>query len=344
MTKTTVTIRDVAARAGISQATASRALSGRGYAGSETRQRVEKAARELGYKPSGPARSLKLNRTDTIGLMITDIVNPFYAYLADGVLECANNLGYHVILCATDEEPKMEREYLDVLLEKRVDGIVAVSTGHNLELWQEAIELGTEVVLVDREVEGISDVSVVLIDNVMGAFDAVSYLLQLGHHRIGIINGPLTTTTGRERLEGYNKAFNKVGVPVDEELVENVSFKGESGTDAARRLLNLSNPPTAIFAANNVLGKAAMFVLRDKKMRVPDDISLVIFDDVPWVSLVSPSITAVAQPTRQLGIVSMELLAQSLQSRVTGERHLFRKTILQPSLVIRDSCGPMIGH
>ncbi len=341
MAKSTTTIKDVADYAGVSQATASRALSGRGYVSLETKQRVEEAAKELVYKPSGLARSLKLKRTDTIGLMITDIVNPFYAFLAAGVLQCANNLGFHVILCATDEDPDMEREYLEVLMEKRVDGIVAVSTGQNLELWQEAINLGTEVVLVDREVEGISDVSLVLIDNVKGAYDAVSYLLQLGHQRVGIINGPLNTTTGRDRLQGYRKAFEKFGVPVDEELVENVSFKGESGTNATNRLLNLPAPPTAIFAANNVLGEAMMTVLRDKKMKVPEDISLVVFDDVPWVSMASPSITAVAQPTRQMGVVSMELLAHSLQSRANGEKGLYRKTIFQPSLIIRNSCRSM---
>ncbi|MEZ4518741.1 MAG: LacI family DNA-binding transcriptional regulator [Chloroflexota bacterium] len=341
MKKTTVTIKDVANHAGVSQATASRALSGGGYASHETKRRVEEAAKELGYKPSGPARSLKLQRTDTIGLMITDVVNPFYAYLASGVLEKANDLGFHVILCATDEEPEMEREYLEVLMEKRVDGIVAVSTGQNLDLWQEAIDLGTEVVLVDREMEEKLDVNVVLVDNVKGAYDAVSYLLKLGHRRIGIINGPLTTTTGFDRLQGYKQAFAQYGVPLDEALIENVSFKGESGTDMADRLLDLPDPPTAIFVANNVLGEAMLFVLRERGLRVPDDISLVVFDDVPWVSLVSPALTAVSQPTRELGIASMELLAQSLEAHTSVENSLYRKIIYKPNLILRDSCRPL---
>lgn len=300
------------------------------------------AARELGYIPSAAARSLKLQRTNTIGLMIADVVNPFYSYLADGVIDCARRLGYHVILCATDEEPAMEREYLEVLMEKRVDGIIAVPTGQNLRLWREAIDLGTELVLVDREVPGLSDVNIVLVDNVKGAYEATAHLIRLGHRRIGIICGPTTTTTGRDRLQGYCDALAEAPLPVDQDLIQIGTFKREGGFRAAQRLLKMASPPTAIFAANNVLGEATMFAIRERGLDIPDDISLVIFDDVPWASLTSPRVTAVAQPTHSLGFLGMELLVQRLEKANKAQRAPL-KTVLQPEFIVRESCAPYPG-
>ena len=180
--KGAVTIKKVAARAGVSWATTSRALSGTGYSSASARRRVHEAAAELGYRPNASARSLKLRRTYVVGLMIADITNPFYSYLADGLLDCAKRLGYHVMLCATDEDLDMEREYLNVLMEKRVDGIVAVPTGDgNLDVWREALDLGVSLVLADREIARLSEPDVVLVDNAKGARDAIELLLRLGH-------------------------------------------------------------------------------------------------------------------------------------------------------------------
>jgi LacI family transcriptional regulator len=337
--KPIVTIREVATRAGVSVATASRALNGGGYASEETKQRVNLAARELGYKPNAAARSLKLQRTKTVGLMVADVINPFYSYLADGVLACAKRLGYHVILSATNEDPMMEREYLEVLMENRVDGIITVPTGHNLTVWREAIDLGTRLVLVDREIAGLPDVDAVLVDNVRGAREATSYLLGLGHRRIAIINGPTTTTTGKDRLQGYLDALAAAGLSSDPVLVQLGSFRRESGFDAVKQLLTLDQPPTAIFATNNVLGEAAMFALRERGFRIPDMVSLLMFDDVPWASLSSPRLTVVTQPTYDLGFTSMERLFQRLQEPAPSRRGPI-KAVLQPSLVVRESCAP----
>jgi LacI family transcriptional regulator len=337
-TKKAVTIKDVAAQAEVSVATASRAISGRGYVSAQTRTRVLQAVQDLGYKPSAAARSLKLRRTNTIGLMIADVVNPFYSFLADGVLDCARRLGYHVILCATDEDPAMEREYLEVLMEKRVDGIIAVPTGHNLRLWREATGMGTELVLVDREVPGLSDANIVLVDNVKGAYEATAHLVRLGHRRIAIICGPTSTTTGEGRLQGYYDALAEAGLPIDKDLVQVGTFKRESGFQAAQRLLSMQAPPSAIFAANNVLGEAAMFAIRERGLEIPSDISLVIFDDVPWTSLTSPRVTVVAQPTHSIGFLGMELLVQRLEKANKAQRAPL-KTVLQPEFVVRESCA-----
>lgn len=333
----TVTIKDVAKEAGVSLATTSRVLSGRGYSSEESRRKVHRAVRRLGYTPNDLARKLKQTRTDTIGLMITDIINPFYSFLANGVLDYARRLGYHVIVCATDEEPELEREYLNVLMKQRAAGVIAVPTGENIDHWQKAIKLGTKVVFVDREIEELTENDVILVDNEQGASNAVEYLIKNGHQRIGIITGPLSTTTGRGRLDGYLKTLQKYEIPICEELIKVVSFKGESGLQAASALLDLADRPTAIFAANNALAEATIHVIRQRQLQIPADISLVIFDDVPWASLTNPPITAVFQPTYLLGRYGMEHLDRILNDDTPRPR---QKIVLGTELIVRESCAP----
>jgi LacI family transcriptional regulator len=331
-----ITMKDVANKAGVSIATASRVLNGHGYSSDGAKTKVNQAAQELGYRPNDIARSLKLKRTDTIGLVITDIVNPFYSILASGVLAAASKHGYHVIVSATDENPELESEYLQVLMEKRAIGVIAVCTGENLDCWREAQSLGIKVVFVDREIDEINFADIVLVDNHKGAYDAVSNLINLGHRRIGIINGPITTTTGKQRLAGYIQAHQDAGIEIHEELQKIVTFKGESGHEAAQALLRLDDPPSAIFATNNVLGQAAMFVINDQGLKIPEDISFVIFDDVPWASLTNPSVTVVSQPTYQLGYESMELLHERLDPEADSHPGP-KKLVLDPELIIRES-------
>jgi len=334
-----VTITDVAKMAGVSQTTVSRVLNGSGYASEDTHRRVTKVAEELHYKPHGLARSLAQNANKTIGLVITDIINPFYSYLASGVLDCSRQLGFHVIVLSTNEESKLEKECLELLMEERVTGIIAVPTGRNHDYWQEALDLGLELVLVDRDVPNLPNSDLLLINNSKGAFDAVSYLISLGHSRIGIITGPLDTTTGRERLEGYQHALSVAKIPVEDSLVQSIGFKREDGKQAIQNLLSRPDPPTAVFAANNILAEAAFFEIREKSLRVPEDISIVMFDDVPWASLINPPVTVVSQPMHTLGYMSVEMLNRRLIDM--GPRPVKRvKVVLEPELVIRGSCAP----
>jgi len=334
----TISLKDVAIEAGISLATASRVMSSKGYFSEVNKKKVLKAVEKLGYKPNRLARSLKLRRTNTIGLMITDIINPFYSYLTDGVLDCSKKYGYHIIVCVTDEDPKQEREYLKVLMEERATGIIAIPTGYNQKYWNETLKLGMKLVFVDREISGISKADIVIIDNIKGAYDATSYLIGLGHKRIGIVNGPTLTTTGADRLQGYCQALKEAQLPIDKDLIEIVTFKKDSGIIAAKRLLSLNKPPTAIFAANNALGEATLFVIRELGLKVRDDISLVIFDDVPWASLTNPRITVVSQPTRSLGYIGLEILDKQIKAINEEDKYVHQKTILKPKLIIRESC------
>lgn len=300
-----------------------------------------RAARELGYRPHAVARSLRMQRTNTLGLLIGDIINPFYAHLADGVLDCAQQSGYHVILSAHGENPALEKEYLEVLVQQRVDGIVAVATGQNLDLWREAQRLGTRLVFVDRRLQEFPDSDSFLVDNVKGAHDMVRYMTGLGHRRIGIIIGPPLTTTGEGRLQGYYDALEQAGVAIDRDLVRICTFRRESGRQAAGELLSMDKPPTAIFAANNVLGEAALFVIREKGLRIPEEISLGIFDDVPWASLTAPPITAVAQPAFQLGHLSAERLISRLEEEDSAAPPAC--VTLDPKLIVRQSCRAYAG-
>ena len=333
----TPTIRDVAKLAGVSQSTTSRALTRRGYASQEVRERVLQAANQLGYKPHALASSLRKQTTQTIGLLIGDIINPFYAHLADGVLDGAQEMGFHVILSAHAENPAEEQSSLEVLIQQRVAGIVAVPTGQNIDLWGKAQDLGIHLVMVDRKIKSLNNIDNFLIDNVSGAYDLTSYLIHLGHRRIGIIIGPPITTTGEGRLKGYQEALRKAGIPVEDELVLMSTFQRSSGRQAAQDLLALKDPPTAIFAANNILGEACLFAIREKGLRIPEDISLGIFDDVPWASLTAPSVTAVSQPAYRLGKLSVKRLIQRLQNEGDLDETSGRGG-LTPELIIRGSC------
>jgi LacI family transcriptional regulator len=271
------------------------------------------------------ARNLKVRRTNTIGLLITDVVNPFYSYLADGVLNCAKPLGYHIVVCATGEDPQQERDYLKVLLEQRVDGIIAVPTGQNTRLWREALEMDTRLVIVDREIPGIANVDTVLVDNLQGATAAIEYLITCGHRR-------------QDRRQGYYDAHRAANLPVIPELLQGDSYSRESGERAIHALLSLAQPPTAIFAASGVLGEVALSAIRLKGLSIPEDISFIMFDDVPWAVLGNPAISVVSQPTHSLGYMSLRLLHQRLQEEARGEAQAPAKVVMKPELIIRESC------
>jgi LacI family transcriptional regulator len=334
-----VTIKDVAESAGVSLATASRVLSGRGYSSQTSKDRVNKAINDLNFKPNDLARMLNSQHTDTIGLVLKNIVNPFYGYLANGVLDRVHQLGYHVIVCATDGDEERECEYIDVLMRQRAAGIIAVPSGQNSKNWRQAIEMGVKVVFIDRQVPGLSEVDTIQVDNIRGAHKAMSYLLSLGHTRIGLINGPLTSIASADRLTGYFNALAEAGLNPDPVLQENLNSPSEVGTEAIHRLLALANPPTAIFATNQLIAKETIVALREQKLRIPDDISLVVFEDDPWVSLNNPPITAVSQPMASIGHLAMELIDKVLKLSEQNLEQPRQKIILSPELIIRSSCA-----
>ncbi|HWJ31242.1 MAG TPA: LacI family DNA-binding transcriptional regulator [Gaiellaceae bacterium] len=328
------TIADVARKAGVSAPHAARVLSGKGYASAEVRERVLRAAQEIDYVPNRLARGLRSRRTDTIGLVISDVENPFYSQIAKTVETESKERGYHVVLCNSSDDPAEERHYLNLLEALRVDGVIVTpSPGRSAEL-KRLREGGTVVIQMDRKAPGLK-ADAVLVANAAGAERAVDHLIENGHRRIGILSGPRTITSGRERLAGFVRALEKHRIRPQEKLMRVGSFQRASAMEDARALL--AARPTAIFAANNILAEAVMLVLHGQEARVPDDVSLVAFDDTPWMSLVNPPLTTIRQP-----IADMARAAVAMLTRRLGDGKASPETVVfEPELVVRGSVATL---
>ena len=331
-----VTIKDVAREAGVSVGTASQALRASPAVREATRQRVLAVAKRLRYQPSALARGLVTRRTHTVGLLISDIANPFFIRAVRAVEDAAQENGYNVILCNTDEDPAKETQYLQVLMEKRVDGIILATTGGSLQAVRDVRWRGIPLVLFDRELTSLAT-DTVKVDGVLGGRLATEYLLGLGHRRIAIIHGPLVRSTGIERLQGYLAALKTAGIRPIPELIREGNFKPDSGRALTRQLLDTSPPPTALFCTNNLMTVGALQTLGERGVRMPSDLSLVGYDDMEWWRLTHPPLTTVGQPVYDLGREAMRLLLAQI-GRVKGRRR--QRVVLKPELILRSSCGP----
>jgi LacI family transcriptional regulator len=331
-----VTIKDVAREASVSVGTASQALRESPAVREETRRRVLAVAKRLRYQPSALARGLVTRRTHTIGLLISDIANPFFIRAVRAIEDVAQGNGYNVILCNTDEEAIKETQYLRVLMEKRVDGIILATTAGSLPAVRDVRWRRIPLVLFDRELPGVPT-DTVKVDSVLGGRLATEYLLALGHRRIAIIHGPLVRSTGAERLRGYLLALQAAGIQPEPALIREGNFKQDSGRELARQLLKLSPLPTALFCTNNLMTVGALQTLGERGVRIPLDVSLVGYDDMEWWTLTHPPLTTVGQPVYDLGREAMRLLLA--QIGVHGRRRP-QRVMLKPELILRASCGP----
>lgn len=328
------TIADVARKAGVSAPHAARVLSGKGYASQAVRERVLRAAEEIDYVPNRLARGLRSRRTDTIGLVISDVENAFYSQIAKNVETEAKERGYHVVLCNSSDDPAEEQHYLTLLEALRVDGVIVTpSPGRPMSL-KRLVDAGTVVIQMDRKVRGLK-ADAVLVANVSGAEAVVDHLVENGHRRIGILNGPRTITTGQQRLSGFIRAMDRHKLRPAQKLMRVGSFQRASAMEDARALL--AQRPSAIFATNNILAEAVMLVLREQGARVPEDVSLVAFDDTPWMSLVNPPLTTMRQPTAEMARAAVSLLARRLGDGTSGPETL----IFEPELVLRGSVAKL---
>jgi LacI family transcriptional regulator len=331
-----VTIKDVAREAGVSVGTASQALRQSPAVREETRRRVMAVARRLRYQPSALARGLVTRRTHTVGLLISDIANPFFIRAVRAVEDAAQENGYNVILCNTDEDPAKETQYLRVLMEKRVDGIILATTAGSLPAVRDVRWRRIPLVLFDRELPAVA-ADTVKVDSVLGGRLATEHLLGLGHRRIAIIHGPLVRSTGAERLEGYRRALHAAGIPPEPALIREGNFKQDSGRALARDLLSLRPFPTALFCTNNLMTVGALQTLGEHGIRIPQELSLVGYDDMEWWTLTHPPLTTVGQPVYGLGRAAMRCLLEQIAS--PGRRRP-QRVVLKPELLARASCGP----
>jgi LacI family transcriptional regulator len=330
-----VTIRDVARRAGVSQATAARALGGYGHVSGAARRRVEAAADALSYVPNSVARALASGVTRAVGLVISDIENPFFAAAARGMSDVLEERGHTVLLTNSDEDLDRERTAIETLRSRRVDALVVVPCSGTPSPHLRAAAAGAApLVLLDRPVRGLG-VDSVTVDNAAGARSAVEHLLSHGHRRIGLVSDKPEITSSAERIHGYREALAAAGLGVDDHLISLGGPTRQDGYLGARRLLEAPDRPTALFTANNLMTVGAMHALRDLGLRIPQDISLVGFDDLEWTTLVDPPLTVVAQSATALG----QTAGRRVLARLDGSGGRPRRINLETRLIVRASCG-----
>ena len=333
------TIKDVAAVAGVSFTTVSHVVNNTRPVSADVRSKVELAIRQLNYVPSAVARSLKARSTATIGLVVPNSTNPYFAELARGIEDgCARN-GYCVFFCNSDDDPAKQRNYLRVLQEKRIDGLIVASAGDDSTLAQTLADSREPLVIVDRNIEGIS-ADLVQIDHEKGAYLATRHLLQLGHSKIGCITGPIETAVSAMRVHGFIRAMAERGVEIAPNGIVESDFSGSGGYRAASQLFDTVQP-TAIFAGNDMMGIGALRAAAERGLRVPQDCSVIGFDDIELGRFTYPALSTVGQSVRALG----EMAAQTLIERINGTSAdtLFRRRVIAPRLILRESTAAFAG-
>jgi LacI family transcriptional regulator len=325
-------IKDVAAAADVSVATVSRVLNDHPSVSARARERVLAAVEQLGYRPNAVARSLRTDETRTLGLVISDVLNPYFTELARSVEVEARELGYSVIIGNADERPDLQDHHVRTLLDRRIDGLLVSPTDGCSPLMADAARAGTPMVFVDRWIAD-TDVPVVRSDGRGAVRDLVAHLHGLGHRRLAIIAGPAATTTGRERIEAFREGLAAHGLDLPDVYIGQGDFQAGSGRQVTEAFLDLPEPPEVVFAADNLMALGALDAVRARGLRVPDDIALVAFDDIPWFVHTDPPITAIAQPTGELGRAAVRALVDRIEGRTP------ESVTLPARLVVRRSCG-----
>ena len=340
MTTRTITIKDVADMAGVSPATASRVLSGNPATSPESRERVIAAASRLEFHPNAQARALRSTRTNVIGLLMSDVRNPFFADLAHAAEQSALAEGFVTLLGNANESTVQQDRYLDTFISQRVDGVIAAPQGTGSSSLRALLAREVPTVFVDRTIDGI-DVPSVTTDSDNGIRQAVEHLAQQGHTRVGYVAGPQTTSTGRDRLRSYAKAAQDYGISTDPSLTYFGDFQSRSGSAAAHHLLGLSQPPTALLAADSPMAVGALATLNRKGMRIGRDMALIAFDDIEWFSLLDPPLTVISHDVEAMGRIAVELLLDLINGGQPAS------VVLPSELIIRASSGtadPVVGR
>ncbi|QGH36654.1 substrate-binding domain-containing protein [Gracilibacillus salitolerans] len=334
-----VTIYDIAKKANVSPMTVSRVINNSGNIRMATREKVEKAIKELGYVPNSAARSLTSNQTKTLGLILTDISNPFFSKIARGAEDAAVEMDYRVLMSNTDEDSDKEINYIDMMLSARVDGVlIAPTSDKTLDQIKRLRDHNIPVVLIDRTIEGFVG-DYVLGDSYEGSRKLVEHLIGYGHRNIALINGPSNVSTARERQRGYLETLKLNDLPVHEKYISEIDFKSvQAGNTKSivEQLMQLPEEkrPTAIFAANNFIAISVMKALKELGLHVPKDISVVCFDEVEPVVYFDPFFTVAAQPAAELGKIGIQFLIERVEQKNVEQE---RKIILPPDIHIRKS-------
>jgi LacI family transcriptional regulator len=336
-----VTMREVAVKAGVSAMTVSRVINESLHVSADARRRVDAAIAELGYVPNRLARGLIRQKTSAIGVIVPDVANPFFTLVVRGAEEVAWRAGYHVILCNTQADLERERSYLEDMLAFQVEGLLIAPAGDrsvpNLRVLKKN---GVPFVLIDRSIRGY-DGDLVQGDSIAGAQRLVELLIELGHRRIAMVTETAEVSTARDRVRGYRQALEDAGIGFRPELVaESSAIDPRAAHDATLALLDLPEPPTAIFSVNNIAVVGVAEAIRERGLEVPQDVALVCFDDIEHASRFYPFLTVMAQPAETFGTIAMQLLLDRLAGRVAERRRL---VVLPADLIVRQSSGAEIA-
>lgn len=337
-----LTIKDIANYAGVSIGTASKVLNNQGNVREDLRFRVQAVIEKLNYRPSALARGMKIKRTHTIGLIIPKIINTFYVKVIELIEKEVHNRNYTLILGNTEEDLEREISCLQTFSNMRVDGLILASAGRTQEgrIQREISsyrELNIPVVLIVRRLPN-TDLDTIELENREGAYQATRYLIENGHRRIGMISSSMNTSAGPERVEGYMKALEESRIPFDRELVHMGGLTLDSGYIITNTLLGLPNPPSAIFVGTNFQLLGTLRSLKEKHITVPEDISLICFDDTEWSSFADPPLTVIEPYSEDLCKMAAQLLFDRIDGTYSGEG---RFRVIPTKLVVRESVKPI---
>ena len=330
-----VTIKDIAKEAEVSPTTVSRVLNNKPDVSDQTKKKIQQVIEKLNYNPNGIARGLVLNKTHSLGLIIPDISNPFFPEVAKGIEDYAKKQDYSVIFCNTDNHKQGEKEAIELMKNKQVDGMI-VSLAINEQNKKELTRLAEDnfpVVQIDRKIPQ-SGFPAVVIDNQAAAYKATSYLVQLGHHDIAHISGDLAVKPAQDRLTGFKQALKSAGIDLLDEWIKEGNYSKHSGYQKMKELLSLEQHPTAVFIANDLMALGAYEAVFEQGLEIPNDISIVAYDDIELATVIRPRLTTISQPEYKLGVEAAKLLVRSIEGK---DELTLNDQILTAKLVKRES-------
>ena len=305
-----------------------------------TRERILKVVKELNYHPNLMAQSLKSGQTKTIGVIVPDLLNPFYPEFIRGVGGLCKQEGYSMILGDSNEDPEEEAGYIRSLRARQVDGLIICSSGNNKRIYEEAQEFDFPIVFADRLVSNL-EADMVLNNDFRGAYIAIEHLIKLGHSKIGLIIPPVRSLSTRlERLAGYKQALKDYNIEVNEDFIKFVEpGNGEEALKSIGEFIKANRQLTAVFATNTLLVLELLKVIKGEMLQIPKDIAVIVFDEVPWVPLLDPPLTTVSHPALEQGEVAANMLLQKMKVKKVKRP---QKVLIEPTLNIRESCGYLL--
>lgn len=334
-----ITISDIAKKSKVSVATVSRVLNDSDKVKEQTKEKVLKAIKELNYAPSDIARSLSRNITNTIGVVVPDINNPFFGQVIKGISSVTDKNDLYMLLVDTDENEQKEMKFIEMLKRQRIRGLIITPTADNDKFNAKYLSilenLNVPVVLLDRDVK-YSKFDGVFLDSISGTYDAIECFIKEGHRKIAIISGPLSSKPGRDRLRGYKKALTMNGIEIDDKYIFYGDFRLKSGYELTKEILEMEDPPTAIFVSNNMMNLGCIKALTESNVRIPEDMALIGFDEIELLSIMNMDISVVARPTAQMGEVAMRILLERLDEQNVDNQDT-KRIILLPTLILRGS-------